>query len=61
MLFRSAKGILTGQAAPAIPGLGDIGAQPGMGDEMGMGGEEMPPEEMPEPESGSPELGRAKR
>jgi hypothetical protein len=62
-----AKGILTGQAAPAIPGLGGTGAQPnmgggmGMGDEMSMGGEEMPPEEMPEPETGSPELGRAKR
>jgi len=52
-----AMGVLTGQAAPTVPGLDDLGAQP----DVGMGSEEMPPEEIPEPQTGNPEFGRAKR
>ena len=56
-----ALGVVTGQAAPAIPGADDLGAESDLG---GMPGEEeldieeLPPEE---PEMGAPDLGRAKR
>ena len=57
-----ALGVVTGQAAPAIPGADDLGAEPdlgGMPGEEDMDIEELPPEE--EPDMGAPDLGRAKR
>jgi hypothetical protein len=56
-----ALGVVTGQAAPAIPGADDLGAEPDLG---GVPGEEdIDIEELPaeEPEMGAPDLGRAKR
>jgi len=56
-----ALGVVTGQAAPAIPGADDLDAEPDLG---GMPGEEdIDIEELPseEPEMGAPDLGRAKR
>jgi hypothetical protein len=57
-----ALGVVTGQAAPAIPGADDLGAEPeldGMPGEEDINIEELPPEE--EPDMGAPDLGRAKR
>jgi hypothetical protein len=56
-----ALGVVTGQAAPAIPGADDLGAEPDLGGVPGE--EEIDIEELPaeEPEIGAPDLGRAKR
>ena len=60
-----ALGVVTGQAAPSIPGQEEMGADVGaeMGADVGaeMGAEELPPEEPEAPEMGGAGLGRAKR
>lgn len=66
-----ALGVVTGQAAPAIPGQDDLDAEPDLGgeelggDELGgindLGAEELPDEEPEMPEMGGAGLGRAKR
>jgi len=60
-----ALGVVTGQAAPAIPGMDDAGFGGEMPDETGLGAEpgmeELPPEEPEAPEMGGAGLGRAKR
>jgi hypothetical protein len=66
-----ALGVVTGQAAPSIPGQDDLGMAPDaaaspeaaadLGGAPAVGAEELPPEEPEAPEMGGAGLGRAKR
>jgi hypothetical protein len=60
-----ALGVVTGQAAPVVPGMDDQGFGGELPDAAGLGAEpgaeELPPEEPEAPEMGGAGLGRAKR